>query len=605
MRASRLRTIGAAILAALALGLPALPETEPAPTPRWIEKAARALRAGHGLAAGEELAPYLRMSREEVLASLMADSRFADTVLDFNLYHLGLKPDRLREASGHYNPMIFSAPQAISSARAVLSKGDYFELFRLSHPLYLPALYAPKPQLPGDERMEPAALRRKVVERAQASLDRFIEAVRRDPGMSRSYFHTRLHEHWEYWLHLGFPWGIGAWARTARGWYGDAWSASMADEVYARSDRVALLEQAKRADAAFFAQLPRFEPDRYRTPTVAELQSLDVRSAGVVEAWGPINYDLDTILPNSVTNFNRKRGAYVLSRYFCDDLTPIQVIAAGGHGKGRHASEASCQSCHYKLDPMAGFFRDYGAYFKDYSDLPFVLLSDGSKPARAPYQEAWRAPPGSGREWEAGYVRSARDQRLNSYGSGMEDLFAIIAQAPEAKRCLVKRLLSYFVGETQAIDAGYREQLSARFIEESRRDSVGALKLAIRRILLSRAFSEPDPVPGRCYDLPGGASPQDAPPCQVAFVLARNCASCHGGGYPMAGLDLTRWIPLPDGTRGFAHVDAGGRQLPRQVTLERIVDRLTTLDEERRMPWKRHIDGADREAIYVWAKQGL
>ncbi len=66
-------------------------------------------------------------------------------------------------------------------------------------------------------------------------------------------------------------------------------------------------------------------------------------------------------LANSSTNYNRKRAAYVLKRFFCDDLNPVGFEDPAEHIGGAHGSQTSCYACHYKLDPMAGFFRNHGA----------------------------------------------------------------------------------------------------------------------------------------------------------------------------------------------------------------------------------------------------
>src|SRR5213075_2959878 len=79
--------------------------------------------------------------------------------------------------------------------------------------------------------------------------------------------------------------------------------------------------------------------------------------------------------PATSTNFQRKRASYVLKTYFCDDLTPLSItpaeeandagVADGGDGGAPppdvHASNANCQACHYRLDPIGALFRNRGA----------------------------------------------------------------------------------------------------------------------------------------------------------------------------------------------------------------------------------------------------
>ena len=82
---------------------------------------------------------------------------------------------------------------------------------------------------------------------------------------------------------------------------------------------------------------------------------------------------------------------------------------------------------------------------------------------RKKYQSTWQAPPGSGRTWEVGYVRSPRWTEQNNYGETLGDLSKIIRKAPEAKRCLMKRLTEYMLGEDQTVDGGYLDDLTAKF----------------------------------------------------------------------------------------------------------------------------------------------
>src|SRR5581483_2430968 len=113
---------------------------------------------------------------------------------------------------------------------------------------------------------------------------------------------------------------------------------------------------------------------------------------------------LQTTLPNSSTNYDRKRAAYILQRFFCDDLTPVNVEAPAQHGGSEHASNPSCFACHYKLDPMAGFFRTLGIDFKDYSQKTYIVFDDGAYTNSANYWKAWQPGPDATHPYNVGYV---------------------------------------------------------------------------------------------------------------------------------------------------------------------------------------------------------
>ena len=108
-------------------------------------------------------------------------------------------------------------------------------------------------------------------------------------------------------------------------------------------------------------------------------------------------------LGNSSTNFNRKRSAYVLKRFFCDDLIPVGFETPQEHVGGSHGSQTSCYACHHKLDPMAGFFRSYGAYFFDYSRSPDITFDDLASKDRAPYEGIWKGAGTGQPAWNIGY----------------------------------------------------------------------------------------------------------------------------------------------------------------------------------------------------------
>jgi hypothetical protein len=119
--------------------------------------------------------------------------------------------------------------------------------------------------------------------------------------------------------------------------------------------------------------------------------------------------------PNSSTNANRRRGARVLDMLFCDDLTPINFVPGNDHTQNRHASEAGCASCHYKLDPMAGVFRNIGQFGNQHTLIYHkAMIFDDQKIITGPelqsYLHQWKNTDGN---WNSGWVRSLTNPEKN------------------------------------------------------------------------------------------------------------------------------------------------------------------------------------------------
>ena len=60
-------------------------------------------------------------------------------ILDFNLFFLGFKSDNLK-LDGDYDRTVFDFPNAVSAAQAMLTGGDYFELFDFEGPFFMAPL---------------------------------------------------------------------------------------------------------------------------------------------------------------------------------------------------------------------------------------------------------------------------------------------------------------------------------------------------------------------------------------------------------------------------------------------------------------------------------
>jgi mono/diheme cytochrome c family protein len=575
---------------------------------RWIDKAARKLRLGRGIAPGE-MDALAALEPEQVVRKLMDDPLFPDTILDFNLSFLGMKRDRVRTDTGNYSSAIFHAPNAIAAARAFYDGGDYLaRLLQFEQPLYLPPLVKPTPLVPGDETLDPEVLRALNFQRVLDWFDRALSAAQAAPdaasaivagcrevknaGLGYAFYYT------------GYGTTVTIWLGQDRDFLGQI-SEICGMPTPPAFDLIGALRSARAKVELLRSQVDAWLPKNYTVRDLRDLRALDLKPLQLSVPWSMFDVVNGIGLANSSTNYNRRRAAFVLGRFFCDDLTPINVTASDDHAAGAHASDPSCQSCHYKLDPMAGFFRSLGIQFQSFAGMKTLRFDDLSVVDREQYESAWKAPAGSPRTWQVGYVRSTDYDQLNDYGSDLPDLFAIIRKAPETRRCLNRRLFEYFVADNQAVDAGYLDYLTQEFNRTAATDSVQAVRETVSRLVLSRSFSETDPVGDRCYDYAPGTDPTGLPPCKVAYLLEKNCRTCHSPASMKGGLDLTRWVTLPDGKPGFIHLDASQKQRTRRETFEAMVNRLDTPDPAQRMPLKKYMSSADREAIYLWSTQTL
>ena len=206
---------------------------------------------------------------------------------------------------------------------------------------------------------------------------------------------------------------------------------------------------------------------------------------------------------------------------------------------------------------MAGFFRSYGAYFFDYSTSPDIIFDDLANKDRSLYEAVWKAGSKMQSSWNVGYIRSARYQSYNSYGTSIADLSRILRAAPEVKRCLVKRLHEYIVAEDQTIDRGYLDYLTREFEAEAATNSSAAVKNTIVRILQSAAYEQRNADPKRCYDVAPGSVAGVGPPCRWPSSSASTARSATTRAAMMARPVRCRHLDVaPDGrSRIFRHLD--------------------------------------------------
>jgi len=163
-------------------------------------------------------------------------------------------------------------------------------------------------------------------------------------------------------------------------------------------------------------------------------------------------------------------------------------------------------------------------------------------------------------------------------------------------------MFSYLTSETTELDAGFLEYLTAEFTKRAAANSSDAIKFAMQEILMSNSFAQRSPTEGVCYDYAPGVDPTGQPPCKVARILQNHCAKCHSGAGGAGGLDLMSWKAMADGQLGFPHLQ-GGNAVARPETFVRIADRVSTADQQKRMPLNSGMPTAMRQELYRWANK--
>ncbi len=589
----------------------------------WIEKASRVLRAGNGLSPEEDIEYLETLSREDIARLFMEDPRFGDAVLDFNMFFLGYKVDQLRQ-DGAYVFEAHDFANAVNAAKAVLNDGDFLTLFDLEGSYYLPPL-SPAPtedeKAPEDAKLTPAQLRQKAAGELFEPLEALIDMVDNPTPASVSAICAEIGDITE------------EWSEIAQNFY-----RAFADEevFFLNRSRIPdfIYEDMQKIQSnecesvntvnmdtdilenkfwdiygqlnTAFAEIFKFDHSVYAPQTIADLKPLDLSALPSAGPWPVFGYRQSIALANSSTNYNRKRAAYVLKRFFCDDLNPVGFDMPKEHVDGAHGSQTSCFSCHYKLDPIAGFFRNYGAQFADISNEPSILFDDGAEKDYKAYLENWRGPETPTGTWEIGYIRSPRWKDSNDYGQSLADLSQIIRKAPEAKRCLMKRMTQYVLGEHQTVDGGYIDALAEEFEREAKQNSSQAFKNAMIRILKSTTFTQRNPDPNKCYDRATPAGAGNRPPCRIDYILEKNCVLCHDESKALNRLDLSTWgqpegAPMPN----FGHAGPDGSPVEARVTLAEIAERLISNDPDRRMPRNMTMSSQERQELFLWVQEQL
>ena len=595
----------------------------------WIAKANNTLRHGQNIndvAAAEDLQ---KLAPAEAALKLTSDPAFYDMMADFSGYWLGIKSSKFRENatdySGSTTKMVSAISEDVAGQRQVVNAvktmsqgGDYFAgLFQEKGPTILdevrmPGIYSDST---GDwyfPKKTSKEIRTELQRRLHAEITQFIELAKdgktaefctnwkkrlrfniggpHTPDGNNLFDYGRFEDDVDKTCDLAEKDGSTPTTKI---------SPTVIETLISTNDKLdKVVLFIDRLEEQYKGHHPR------AVKHVTDLAKLDLSELGIETEGSLYNQSLFFKLQNSSTNRNRRRASWALKRFFCDDLTPINLDAPSSHVGGQHGSDPACQSCHYKLDPMAGYFREMGIVGVNFSFTDTIVFDDLAKANRATYEKPWKAAPESGREWNIGYIRSVTDDSQNTFGSNFKDLLELLKTAPEVKECFVRRAFEYSVGEEQAYDKAWGRSIVAKMNETAKSNPSVAIKQVFIDIATSKAFTARERNNNTCYDFTGNTAASDRAPCRIASILERNCTSCHSGSNRQGGLDLSSWKLLSDQKPGFPH-KAGDREIPSRETFQNMIDRLSSTDSNQRMPLMKTMPAPEREELFLWLQKEL
>ena len=595
-------------------------ESNPAPLnpmsrSAYLAKLSRLLRNNQELRPAEFQA-LKKQKNSEIIDQFLASKEFVKTVMDFNLYFLHNKiaaiENTFEEASEDLklDSSIYDSNRAIKSAINFSNTGNYLALLEWNLPMYIRPFKRPYPvaQEQADNGESDQQRRKNHLRVYREKIHTVLAKLETMPELEGKKYFCNLQAQG---TNLSFASFIALYA----GEFGPlffffnlnldvnkalACLGQQYDRIHPRKEINQLLGYAK--------QLEQFTPElikeNYKIYQLEDIKTLPFELDSADQFYTNFAGNFTLKFTNSSTNFNRRRAAYILATYFCDDLTPIGFVSPSEHAQDRHASDPKCMACHYKLDPLAGFFKNYGILGANFKGQNNIIFDDQATMDLLEYQSAWKDKTGQ-REWNIGYIRSQSDTALNDYGESIEDLFNIIQRAPEVKACLVKRMTEYFIGEELTLDQGWLRKLTQEFIQEAKSNSSVAFKNTVKKIVMSNAFREWDPLPNTCYDYPYNRRKMGAPPCAVDDIIERNCLSCHQSTAQKGRLNLGRWIKTDTGF-GFEHLDRNGQQISVHQSFQAIKKRISAHDVSIQMPPEgRYLSSKDRETLFLWLVKQL
>jgi hypothetical protein len=555
----------------------------------------------------------------------MQDDLFVDTMLMFNLGYLGRAPNELFELSPAngtlgYRPEIFAYPQALASAAASIKGGDYFDLFAAQ-----PRIYAPIVNLPTAEVIESMAsqlnsdldLHFQVYVESDTPADKvsdFCLIYARDfktkaltalvaMGLDASFVERLLQTFAQEMFRLPKLENeyscYAAALETFSGYAAREQIRLALRDIKDIMGKLALQAQETPLSNSTSHRLASYH-DFGRKETHPALYQL-MPALTVQGFW--------QYLSGSSTNHNRKRAAYMLRTYFCDDLTPLEVVTASdnaGEVENQHGSNPACMSCHYKLDPIGGLFRNKGRLGTDFTGKGFIQFDDQAKFSEeklSNYLSTWEKP--DGESWVGFYISPSQKHQAWQ-GQELDDFWTFLRNSSEAKECLVRRLAEFYLGADRPFDGKWLEEISANLVPGE--ESGKAMKNVVKELALSNSFASADVSKDLCLDLGADealSSETSQIPCAISYTIKKHCASCHTGSSSIQRLDLTRMVSTNGGQLNFVHIAEDGSQVSKLKTYQFILERLNTGDKERVMPPSSPMPDADKQALFQWLKREI
>lgn len=576
---------------------------------RWVAKASLLLRGQKELSPDvDDFEQLKKMSKDEIVNLYLGQNDFYKTVADFSLYYIGFRQEGLFNEDLP-SESLTSFSQVISTAQAISQDQSFFEIFHLQQPLYTLPFKDFSPDVFASTSLTPPAVGLTLAEQRDFFYDQalliFQNSIPLTDQELAAEFPKLCHLNMEFqgflfiglpiYEHLGIPATLYASIKSQLLFplFCDASAPLDAEQIPQFRELVKNYEPFLQT----LKELSKdFSHEVYNPTSITEVKSLPAKH--FAEQLSYQNVSIAGQIPNSSTNRNRRRAAYILKHFFCDDLTPVNIELPSEHADV-HGQNPSCYACHYKLDPMAGFFKDYGFNFMDFSMSEKITFDDLKTVDKKEYQEAWKKP--SSDQWNIGYIQSTQFENLNLYGENLEDLHKILQTSLEVKKCFVKKTLEYATDTSQVFDPGFIDDLTQKFIAQEKSSPREAFKNLFRQIALSKTFQKNNRDPQTCYDLKSGTKNKDRPPCEIASILEVNCVKCHNNASGVNGLDLTRWVTLHDKTMGFPH-RKNGKQLSHVESFQLLTDRITTSDPKKRMP-PGDMNPVARQTLYKWLQQ--
>ena len=591
---------------------------------QFIDKASRALHPSAAPLTADQVDAMMDMSDEDIVAQLYAAPETRDAVFALSLDFVGAPIDELHQGGG-WSPKPFVFAPAVSAARAFRDGTDPLApLFTTKAAPATGVSHGPDPDvlsmlfgltLTGTPKSQRAQIENYFTSDTR-SLRQQINAMPEpfdQTAMCGLYEQTLTSVAYYYIpMVIGIPqsiYGAGYPNELAYPAGYPLYDACFQNLTITKADALATLDAFDANITGMFARLEPLFATWETQPEVA-FDPVDFASIGFYAYADAPDFARNTQFyptfwddaQNSSTNFSRRRGAYVLDRFFCDDLKPVGAALPESHGDGKHASDPGCRSCHFKLDPMAGFFRRHGfsgtgtrrppsspatrhvrrQHVRELHDLP-------GRVERAHRQPSVTTSATSGRRATTRSTATATRSRIST-GS---------CRAPrEVERCFVQRVFEHFNGADQAVDPGFLDDVAT----DIHGRGADRLPHAISRILTGQTFRTPDRNSTVCYDLAPGADTAHRPPCEVASDPPRELHVVPRRPEPAVGPRSQHVEKGSDGQFGFRYV-ANGTAVSRTDTFMRMLDRVTTSDLSRQMPQGRDMELRSREQLALWLQQ--